>query len=109
MNDSEYNELREASWQRRLTAAEEARVQGYLAAHLEAQADWEDDLALTRQLQGLPDAPLSSRFTSLVFQAVDRQALPEPRPIAPESWRGGWLNRFAPRIALAVVALALGL
>ncbi len=109
MNNSEYNELREASWRRQLTSAEERRVQDYLAAHPEAQAAWEDDLALTRQLQGLPDATLSSNFTSLVLRAIDSPRLHQERVIPSAAGGSGWLKRFVPRMAMAALALALGL
>jgi len=34
MNDDLYNDLLEASWQRKLTAEEDAQLRGWLAAHL---------------------------------------------------------------------------
>jgi len=108
MNDSEFNELREASWRRKLTPAEEMRVQAFLAASAGAQAEWADDLALTRQLQELPDAPVSSNFTSLVLQAVEAETGRDSRPTSLESrWRG-WLGRVLPRLALVALTAALG-
>jgi hypothetical protein len=74
MNDAEYNHLREESWRRVLTAAEEGRLQAHLAAHPDAPADWEAEKSLTQFLADLPDVPVSSNFTSLVLQAVDREA-----------------------------------
>ena len=107
MNDSEYNELRTASWRRRLAPAEEARVTAYLAANPEAQHDWEEDLALSRQLQELPDAPVPSNFTSLVLQAIDTETVQQPVPVAlNRSWQT-WLSRFAPRLALGALVLSL--
>ena len=107
MNDSEYNELRTASWRRRLAPAEEARVNAYLAAHPEAQNDWEEDLALTRQLQELPDAPVPSNFTSLVLWAIDAERVQQPeRRTLQRGWQE-WLSRFAPRMAFAALALSL--
>ena len=108
MNESEFNELRETSWRRKLMPAEELRAQAHLAAHPEAQTAWEEDLALTRQLQDLPNAPLSSNFTSLVLQAVDAQKN-QPASIGSlASWWNEWLRRFAPRVALATLTVALG-
>src|SRR2546426_2883957 len=109
MSEPEYDELRAASWRRRLSPAEEARVQTYLAAHPQAQADWEDELALTRQLQELPDAPLSSNFTSLVLQNIDAQTsrLSKSSSLA-SRWRA-WVGQLAPRIAVATMAVVLGL
>jgi hypothetical protein len=109
MNDSELNELREASWRRKLTPAEELRVQAFLSANAAAQAEWEDDLALTRQLQELPNAPVSSNFTSLILQAVEAETGQEPRSISLETrWRG-WLSGFLPRLALAALVVTLGI
>ena len=109
MSDLEYNDLRAACWRRRLTPEEEVQVQTYLAVHPLAQADWEEDLALTRHLQELPDAPVSSNFTSLVLQAVDAETIPRPRrdAMARCSWLGWW-GRLAPRVALAALTVALG-
>ena len=109
MNDSQYNELRAASWRRKLTSAEEAEMQAHLSAHPAAQADWEDDLALTRQLQGLPDAPLPSNFTSLVMQAVaaEKPAQPPSPRWLEFGWRA-WLSRLVPRLALVVLVVVLG-
>jgi hypothetical protein len=107
MNDSEYNELRTASWQRPLAPAEQARVQAYLADRPEARADWDDDAALTRQLQELPDAPLPSNFTALVLQAIDAERAEQPGAKAHDWWWPAWLSRFAPRIAVAALAVTL--
>jgi anti-sigma factor RsiW len=108
MNESEYNELRSASWRRKLNSAEEAQVQAYLMTHPEAQANWEEDLALTRHLQALPNPPLSSNFTSLVLQAVDAETHPRPEGrTLMGAWRA-WFGRLAPRAALATLVATLG-
>ncbi len=109
MNDSEFNELREANWRRKLTPAEEMRVQTFLAANAGAQAEWEEDLALTRQLQELPDAPVSSNFTSLVLQAVEAETGHEPRSTSLDTWWRRWLGRFLPRLAVAALVVTLGI
>src|SRR5437867_7163112 len=109
MNDAEYNELCAVSWRRKLAPAEELQAQAYQAAHPEAQADWEEDLALTRHLQELPDPPLSSNFTARVLQSLAVEQDRQTRAGLERRW-GGWLRRLAPRMALAglTVALALG-
>ena len=58
MNDAEYNELRAASWRRKLTSAEEERAQAYWATHPEAQTAWEEDLALTRAVSDAVSVPV---------------------------------------------------
>jgi hypothetical protein len=108
MNDSEFNKLRETGWRRRLSADEELQAQSYLATHPQAQAEWEEDLALTRHLQELPDAPVPSNFTSLVLQAVDAESAAPERP-ARFHW-SGMIHRWSARVALAAVVglLAVG-
>jgi hypothetical protein len=108
MNERDFNELRETSWRRKLTPAEEACLQRHLAANPNAQADWEADLALTQVLTQLPEAPLSSNFAAQVWQAVAR-ATPAPTP-HPSAFAAltHWLRRLLPRMAWAVVLVGLG-
>jgi hypothetical protein len=104
MNDTEYHQLRELSWRRKLTGAEEAELQKYLAAHPEAKADWETDAELNRVLDGLPAAPpVASNFTARVVQAVERETAARAR-----AGGGGWfaqgrLWNWLPRAAAACV------
>ena len=110
MNDFEYNELLAASWRRKLTPAEEARAQDYLATHPDAQVGWEEDLALTRHLEELPDAPLSSNFTALVLQRVDAEARGTTSVKPTEAMAAWWArlsNRFMPRAALGLLVAGL--
>jgi len=103
MNDSEYRELVEASWRRPLTDDEQACLRGWLAAHPDAQSDWEAETALNQALTRLPEAPVSSNFTALVLQAVDREEMERDR--AP-SWLDRIQNLFrrpAPRVAWALM------
>ena len=109
MNAAEYNEMRAASWRRKLSPTEEVMVQTYLAAHPQDQADWEEDLALTRQLQELPDAPLPSNFTALVLRAIDAESAQLERPRRRVHRWQRWLAGLAPRVALTGLVAALGL
>jgi anti-sigma factor RsiW len=101
---NEFDPLREKSWRRKLTAAEEAELRAWLAAHPEAHADWEADMRLTEAMRQLPDAPVPSNFTSRVLQEIRRDSSEEQSH--PSLWR--WLLRsWQPRIAVvAAVALA---
>lgn len=105
-DDPLYNRLRELSWQRKLTSAEEAQLRGWLAVHPEAQADWESDAGLSELLNRLPDAPLPTNFTARVVRIVEGDAAATSR------WRGslwtGWL-RWLPKAAVAVIVLGAGL
>ena len=107
-NDPIYNHLRELSWRRKLTDAEEAELRAWLKAHPEAQADWEAEAGLNAALGGLPDMPVPSNFTARVLQAVERDAAGELRQGEPKLrfWRR---LRWLPKAAFAVVILAAGL
>ena len=107
-NDPIYNRLRELSWRRKLTSTEEAEWRAWLAAHPEAQADWQAETGLNEGLSRLPDAPVPSNFTARVLQAVEREAVAEVR--RPQ---GNWLTwlwlRWLPKAALAAVIVGAGL
>ena len=106
MNDSEQQKLREASWRRPLAPDEEAHLQQHLAAHPEAQAGWEEDLALNHLLAQTPDAPLSSNFTARVLQAVelDSAAAGRAREKTASPW---WPRHWLPRVAFAALVVSL--
>jgi len=100
MNDADYQQLRELSWRRKLTEAEDAELQKYLAAHPEGKADWETDAELNRFLDGLPAAPpVASNFTAQVIQAVERETAV---PARAKGWLSRWrLRSWLPRAAAA--------
>jgi anti-sigma factor RsiW len=103
--DPIYEQLREISWRRPLTPAEESRLAKWLAAHPEAQAEWDTDAALNETLAALPNAPVASNFTARVVQAAQREAFgAQSRPLR-SPWPANWWLRFVPRIALAAVVL----
>jgi hypothetical protein len=100
MNEAEFDSLRELSWQRALTPAEDARLQQYLVAHPEAREEWQADTALTQMLEGLPEAPrVVSNFTAQVLLGIERDYAKAPARNASGwwTWRGvrSWLPRFA--------------
>jgi hypothetical protein len=102
MNDELYNELLEASWRRKLTAKEQAQVRAFLAAHPEAQGDWEEEALLTQQLERLPGAPLASNFTAQVMQQLDRELAGQERERS-VSVGVPWWRRLVPRYASALL------
>jgi anti-sigma factor RsiW len=106
MNDPVYNDLRELSWQRNLTEAEEAQLQAWLTANPEAREEWEAEAGLNHLLEALPEAPaVSSNFTALVLQAVEREDAAMARS-AQRGRRTWW--RWLPRTAVAAAVLGLG-
>ena len=105
MNESEYMKLREQAWRRPLTPDERSRLQDYFLVHSEAQADWEEDAALTQLLTRMPNAPLSSNFTAQVVQAIQLEQRRQQRKGAPGLWR---LRSWLPRLAVAGLVVGLG-
>jgi anti-sigma factor RsiW len=107
MNDADFNELELEALRRPLKADEETALQAYLAAHPEAQADWQTDLALNHVLRRLFDAPLSSNFTAQLLQAVEREERIAARRPPRTRWLRVWSWRWPAQAALAgVVACA---
>jgi len=107
-DDSAYNRLRELNWRRRLTDAEAAELQKYLAAHPEAKQEWESETELTQLLEQLPEAPpVASNFTARVLQAVEREAAARPRATGWPAWLMS-VQRWLPKAAAACLTIGLG-
>ena len=92
-----------------MTQAEEAELRVWLAAHPDAQLDFESEAALTQSLHNLPDAPVPSNFTARVLQAVEREEASKVRETRAQ-WRA-WLHlhRWLPRAAVACLLVGTGL
>lgn len=103
-SDPVHQRLREIAWRRRLTPAEQAELQAWLAAHPEAQAEVEQDAALDAALAGRGDAPVPSNFTVRVMQAIEADARREARPVARP---GNWWRKLVPRFAIAALVLSV--
>jgi hypothetical protein len=99
-------QIREAARRRGLTAAEAGELREHLSRHPGERESWQEELALTSLLQGMPDAPLSSNFTARVLQEIE---LPAPRE-ASFSF-SAWLDlrRWLPRLSAATLVVALSL
>ena len=99
MNESDFKELLEKSWRRPLTEDEQSQLAGWFATHPEARSTWDEELLLNRSLENLADAPVSSNFTALVMQAVERDAAAASAPPLPQrarlffrlSWGIAWV------------------
>jgi anti-sigma factor RsiW len=107
MNQSEYNQLKEKSWQGKLTTAEQAELRAWLAEHPELADDWLLEANLTEAIQRLPDVPVPSNFTARVLQAVEREGATQSRPRLP-AWKW-FLHSLVPGTAMAAVLLGLGI
>ncbi len=105
MNDSAIQRIRELLWRRQLSEAEAAELQSLLVAHPEARAEYDAQSALNDALEHLPEAPaVSSNFTTLVVQAVERENRTPSRPA--NRWS---FQRWLPRMAVACVVLGLSI
>src|SRR5258708_3148486 len=109
MNESSLEQLREISWRRKLTPAEQARLSEWLAAHPEAQAEWETETGLNEVLAGLPNVPVASNFTARVVEAARREADGVQRSAKRSKKSVIFWMRWLPKAGLGAVVLAAGL
>lgn len=104
--DPVYQKLREISWRRALTEAEQAEWRAWLLTHPECQAEAETDAVLSAMLAKLPDAPVPSNFAARVLQTIEREAGAAAKAQARR--RDSWWHIFLPRLAVACVVLLGG-
>jgi len=98
--------LRELSWRRKRASTEDPRLRTWLAAHPEAQADWEEEVDLTEALERLPDVSLASNFTARVMQNLNRA---DGGKQSSKLWfLGFWRWRWLPKLAVAALVLGGG-
>ena len=107
-HDPVYSRLRETSWRRELTDAEQAELREFLASHPEARADWEAESGLNAGLKRLVDAPVSSNFTARVLQAIELESAAAVRERPHVMSRIWWWQVFLPRTAVVLVLVAAG-
>lgn len=107
MDESAYHDLEEQSWRKPLTPQEQQRLSQILAARPSVRREWNEEQALNRCLNALPDAPVSSNFTARVIQAAQYEAMKKPR----FSWNlTGWIRlHWAPASITAMLLVSFGL
>ena len=71
--DSAYDDLLATRWLRELQPDEQAKLEQLFASEPAYRTRWEEDMAIIEGLDGLPDVPVSSNFTSLVMQSLARR------------------------------------
>src|SRR6185436_15646732 len=100
MNEPLHDELLRLSFRSELTPDDRARVEAFLAAHPELRGVWEEERALSRGLNAMPDAPVSSNFTARVLQAIDLDEAATRRESERRWWRSWSLHKI-PRLTWA--------
>ena len=103
MKQPEFENLLQTARERDLTDAELAKLERWLAANPDEQAEWE---ALDRLLVALPDAPVASNFTVRVLDEVRRAEAPGPA-LGQAWWRKLLAPQFRPIQIAAAAALAM--
>ena len=96
MQPKDLEQIVEASWRRPLTAIEQAQLEEHFRAHPEARAEWGREAALSRLIERLPAASVSSNFTARVLEAARRTPV-----------ESAWTFRFRvwwPRVAAGALA-----
>lgn len=108
MNDPFINKMRETSWRRKLTAAEEAELRAWLASHPGTQVDWESELALNECLGRLQDVPVPSNFTARTLKSAELERAAARREMRPSGrfWRS-FLHRTVYAVTIAFLGLVL--
>jgi ferric-dicitrate binding protein FerR (iron transport regulator) len=106
--DPSETRLRELLWRRELTDAEQTELRGWLAAHPDAQADWQTETRLSTLLGRLPDAPMPSNFTARVMHAVEHRAAVRKHGHVMRHYRWWWRS-LLPRMAMAAVVVCAGI
>ena len=102
---NEVNELITRALRGELTEAEHAELERRMQLDPALRETYELEAGLNHVLERLPNVPISSNFTSLVVQAVQKEQLSAQITLAPKS---PWLQFRLLRLAtgLAVVAVA---
>jgi anti-sigma factor RsiW len=109
INDPLYNRLRDLVWRGKLSAAGETELRAWLAAHPEAQEEWQVEAGLSEVLSRLPDAPVPTNFTARVLRAVELEAAAAERDKSHRAPKWLWPRRWLSRAALAAVIVGAGL
>jgi len=97
MQESRLNKLKELNWRRPLTPSEQAELRQFLGDRPGAGRDWQTEEALSRALEHLPPAPVSSNFTARVLAAAQRAQDASARQresaaITPWFFRSWWMR-----------------
>ncbi len=106
MSETEYQKLLNIRLQRKLTGAEDRRLEELASQHPEIRDHLDEEMRLSGLLDRLPDAPLSSNFTARVVEAARLSEL--PGSAARRRKLFGWLPmRWVHAATVGAMALAV--
>jgi hypothetical protein len=108
MKRQDGSEFWKTGLRRKMSIGEEAEWQIHLADQPEARAQFQEELSLNRALQRLPDIPVSSNFTALVMQAVEREYQHRSRPMLWRLWADYVAFNWGRKLAFGSALLLLG-
>jgi anti-sigma factor RsiW len=109
MKDPQFERLREVSWRRKLTPAEQETLAAWLTAHPDDQPEWDSEAALNEWLTRLPDVPVSNNFTARVLASAQRDAAQAERTRVSPGRLTSWCRQWLPKAAVAAIVLGAGL
>ncbi|HEY1170973.1 MAG TPA: hypothetical protein VGH19_06340 [Verrucomicrobiae bacterium] len=108
MSEHEQNELWEKSLRSQLTPEEKGRLEAHLAERPDLRVQWEEEMAVFQAVREMPDAPVSSNFTSLVMQAVAAEARHAQRiEMAAHEGFFVWLRKHFAQLAVSMVVVTV--
>ncbi len=107
MNDTLFEALLALRQKRALTADEQSRLDGWLAAHPGDRTRWLEEIALSTVLNRLPEPPVPSNFLARVWQGIEAEEKRGARASTAAGWRA-WLRwpSLATQFACVVLLLA---
>ncbi len=103
MNHNEFEKWLETIQRRQLSPAEQSQLDDFLTRHPDRRELSLQEIALTRILGDLPDAPLPPDFTRRVLAATDQAAT--PASLGP--WLLGWPRLPRPALGFGLAGLVL--
>ena len=109
MKHEDGSEFWKTGLRRKMSVGEKAEWQIHLADQPGALAQFEEEVSLNRALQQLPDVPVSSNFTALVMQAVEREHRRKARPVLWRLWADYIAFHWGRKLAFGSALLLLGL
>jgi hypothetical protein len=109
MNGADNNKFWKSELHPKLNPEEEAQLPLSVDEKRDAFARFEEEMGLDRLLAKLPDAPVSSNFTSVTMRLVAREHQRRSRPVVLRFWADYIAFSWGRKLAFASVLALAGL